>query len=233
MSATFLHPVYEKVRELGLPYQIKETGGSVIIKITSTSQYQNFQQTKEKFRFQTTRTFDGSSNPNWRAPQTYKETSLVFKTDFPDINFFRRTPPPQCKPSPPPPPPPGYTTPPSPRDRATPSPPPRDTSPPSTPPASAAFPIDPHHASDLSSASNRGSPSELPPALKYFSTRTPLNQFRSSRRQILFPRTPNLLNPSSTSSQIALDLDPAADGNQAGIEAFKNVMIAVFAKKHF
>jgi hypothetical protein len=229
MSATFLHPVYEKVRELGLPYQIKETGGSVIIKITSTSQYQNFQQTKEKFRFQTTRTFDGSSNPNWRAPQTY----IVFKTDFPDINFFRRTPPPQCKPSPPPPPPPGYTTPPPPRDRATPSPPPRDTSPPSTPPASAAFPIDPHHASDLSSASNRESPSELPPALKYLSTRTPLNPFRSSRRQILFPRTPNLLNPSSTSSQIALDLDPLADGNQAGIEAFKNVMIAVFAKKHF
>ena len=37
----------------------------------------------------------------------------------------------------------------------------------------------------------------------------------------------------STSSQITLDLDPATDGNQAGIEAFKNVMIAVFAKKHF
>ena len=169
MSATFLHPVYQKVRELGLPYQIKETEGSVIIKITSSSQYQNFQQTKEKFRFQTTRTFNGSSNPNWRAHQTYNETSLVLKTDFPDINFFRRTPPPQCKPSPPPrpvdttPPPP-----PTPRDRAPPSPPPRDTSPPSTPPASATSPSDPHHASDVSLALNKRSSSELPPALNIF-----------------------------------------------------------------
>jgi hypothetical protein len=104
---------------------------------------------------------------------------------------------------------------------------------PSTPPASAASPNDPHHALDVSSASNKGSPSELPPALKYFSASTPLNPFRSSRRQILFPRTTNLLNPSSRSSQIALDLNPATDDNQAGLEAFKNVMIAVFAKKHF
>ena len=57
-------------------------------------QSQQLQQKKEKFRFNSVRTFNGSDNLNWRAPQTYNEDFLTSRTPFPDISFFRNTPPP-------------------------------------------------------------------------------------------------------------------------------------------
>ena len=87
--------LYENVRDLGLPYKISESGGSVIIKISSNiKQSQQLQQKKEKFRFNSVRTINGSDNLNWRAPQTYNEDFLTSRTPFPDISFFRNTPPP-------------------------------------------------------------------------------------------------------------------------------------------
>ena len=103
MSAnTLLNPLYEKVRELGFPYQIQETVGSVIIKVNSNTQYQKFHHPREKFRFHTTRSLNGSDIPNWRTPQIYNEKSHVFDPAFPDTNFLRKTPAPQSRTLPPP-----------------------------------------------------------------------------------------------------------------------------------
>ena len=95
ISDTFLvNQVYEKVRDLGLPYEIKESGGSVLIKIALTPNINQlqFHHPKEKFRFLTTRTLHGSQTPNWRAPKSYNENSVPNQTSFPDISFFRNTP---------------------------------------------------------------------------------------------------------------------------------------------
>ena len=48
------------------------------------------------------RTFNGSSNSNWRTPQNYEENSFANNdSSFPDIKFFRTTPPPQTLTPPP------------------------------------------------------------------------------------------------------------------------------------
>ena len=83
--------------------QIKESGGSVLIKISSKN-FQQFSNSNEKFRFHTSRTLNGSNNQNWRSPQNFQEKSILSGTSFPDINFFRSTPPLSYV-SPPPPPP--------------------------------------------------------------------------------------------------------------------------------
>ena len=100
MSDSFqFNQLYESVRVLGLPYEIKESGGSVIIKIASNANQTKFRHTNEKFRFLTTRTFNGSSNQNWRTPISLNP----IRTSFPDISFFRSTPPPHTTSRPPPP----------------------------------------------------------------------------------------------------------------------------------
>ena len=101
--------LYEKVREMGLPYKISESGGSIVIKISSNSNQKQFSLPKDKFRFHSIRSFNGSENLNWRKPNTFQEASFITGTSFPDIHFFRDTPapPPQCPefpPSAPPPP---------------------------------------------------------------------------------------------------------------------------------
>ena len=96
--------LYTLVRDLGLPYKISESGGSVVIKISSNSNQKQLNLPKEKFRFHSIRTLNGSDNLNWRRPNTYQEASFAPRsTSFPDISFFRDTPapPPQC-PAPPP-----------------------------------------------------------------------------------------------------------------------------------
>ena len=64
-----VNQVYEKVRDLGLPYEIKESSGSVLIKIALTQNINQhrFHHPKEKFCFLSTRTLHGSQTPNWRA----------------------------------------------------------------------------------------------------------------------------------------------------------------------
>ena len=88
--------LYKQVREIGLPYQINEAGGSVVIKISSNIYQKQFSKPREKFRFNSTRTFNGSDTLNWRSPENYQEASTLF---FPNINFFRSTPPPTMRPS--------------------------------------------------------------------------------------------------------------------------------------
>ena len=154
MASSYLfNSIYEQVRGLGLPYEIKESGGSVLIKISSDFK-QSFSKEKEKFRFHTKRTINGSNNQNWRNPQNYQEKSILSSPSLPDIHFFQTTPPPQRLPPPPPPR--------SPVSRAPPQ-------------------------------------SELPNhtfAKSLQVTSTPLlNPYRSYRRNVTFPKTPNLMNP--------------------------------------
>ena len=73
------------------------------------------------------------------------------------------------------------------------------------------------------------------------------NPCRCSKRQVVFPRTPNLLNPSSVPPQftgssvlastdtVALEMisTPTSDIFTVANEAFIKVMEAVYAKKHF
>jgi hypothetical protein len=71
------------------------------------------------------------------------------------------------------------------------------------------------------------------------------NPFRCSKRQVVFPRTPNLLNPSSVPLQftsvsastdtVALEMisTPTSDACTVANEALIKVMEAVYAKKHF
>ena len=102
MAATELSSLYEEVRRIGLPYQIKESGGAIVIRIFSDRKYQ-FNQNQEKFRFHSSRTFNGSSNANWRSPQNFSENSFSNKPSahFPNITFFQSTPPPQKQMPPP------------------------------------------------------------------------------------------------------------------------------------
>ena len=101
MAASYLfNSIYEQVRGLGLLYEIKESGGSVLIKISSDVK-QSFSKEKEKFRFHTKRTINGSNNENWRNPKNYQEKSDLSSHSFPDIHFFQTTPPPQRIPPPP------------------------------------------------------------------------------------------------------------------------------------
>ena len=89
--------LYKKVRELGLPYEIKESEGSVIIKITADTNY--------SFRNHNKRTLNGSNTSNWRDPQHFHEQSIIRSPSFPTLNFFQTTPPPKSAPLTPPPPP--------------------------------------------------------------------------------------------------------------------------------
>ena len=75
-----------------------------MIKISSNTNQKKFHHPNEKFRFHSTRTFQGSNNSNWRAPENHQEASSVTRTSFPDISFFRSTPPPSDTAPPPPPP---------------------------------------------------------------------------------------------------------------------------------
>ena len=174
MAATVLNSLYEHVRKTGLPYQINESGGSIVIKISSNRKYQ-FNQSQEKFRFHTSRTFNGSSNKNWRSPENFSDNSFHKKPSFPDITFFKSTPPPQQPP---------------------PTSPPKGPTPPPT--SSAGSP-------DSTSAHTRVS--ETSPALRSSKqidqkclqlTSTPFNPYRSMKRQVIFPLTPNLFTPSPT-----------------------------------
>ena len=180
MAATGLDSLYEQVRKTGLPYQIKESGGAIVIKISSDRKYQ-FNQSQEKFRFHTNRTFNGSSNKNWRLPQNFSEHSFHKRPSFPDLTFFQSTPPPKRL----------IPTPPK-------SPPPKRPIPP--PPTSA--------VTNVPGSSESTSVSETSPALRStFQIRqgslqqTPFNPYRSMKRQVIFPSTPNLFTPSPVQGQ--------------------------------
>ena len=95
-NSSQLNQVYNQVRNLGVPYEIKESSGSVIIKISSSHCKQQIFRPIEKFRFHSTRTLNGSSNLDWRAPRNYEESVGSNKLSLPDIQFFRTTPPPYC-----------------------------------------------------------------------------------------------------------------------------------------
>ena len=234
MSANF-NPLYEQVRQLGLPYQIKESGGSVLIKISSKN-FQQFSNSNEKFRFHTSRTLNGSNNQNWRSPQNFQEKSILSGTSFPDINFFRSTPPPSYRSPPPPPPASSCCATPMPTTLSSAVQDPNQTikigklrtelGPDLTfnPPESSSFSLS--ESLDLSAQ-----PQETHPEV----TSTPFNPFRCSRRQILFPRTPDLLlNPSKppAAQTSCVSITPNSikptETNDAGIEAFKKVMEAVY-----
>ena len=62
-ASELFNSLYNQVRHLGLPYEIKEAGGSVIIKISSDFK-NSFNKEKEKFRFHTQITLKGSNNSN-------------------------------------------------------------------------------------------------------------------------------------------------------------------------
>ena len=89
-ASNVFNSVYEEVRKIGLPYQIKESGGSVLIKISSDIKHQ-YNQERGKFRFNTVRTFGGSENKNWRSPISYDDNSVrIFsRINFPDITFLK------------------------------------------------------------------------------------------------------------------------------------------------
>ena len=100
-SSELYNSLFQQVRKLGLPYEIKESAGSVVIKISPDTKH-SFRNEREKFRFRTNRTLNGSNNLNWRCPQNYEERSLLSPL-FPNLHFFQTTPPPQrLSPSPPP-----------------------------------------------------------------------------------------------------------------------------------
>ena len=94
--------LYKEVRLIGLPYEIKESGGFILIKISANLKQQSFKKENEKFRFHTERTLNGSDNLNWRKPHNYSEKSVQSSPSFPNLKFFQTTPPPQ-RPCPPPP----------------------------------------------------------------------------------------------------------------------------------
>ena len=228
MSA-FLNPLYEQVRELGLPYQIRESGGSVIIKISSNNQPQPFKNTREKFRFHTSITLNGAESPNWRSPN-FEENSSFPKTSFPDSNFFRCTPPPSFETLPPPPPPASVC--PTACSRTTVS---------SADPNQTMMTGTPETISTISTEDATVSTSLKSPQEPSVAT-TPSNPYRCCKCQIEFPKTPSLLNPSSISKPLpqappVLSGPSVLDGNPTEpsddqLEAFKNVMVAVCSKKH-
>ena len=162
--------IYDEVRKTGLHYEIKESGGSLIIRISSDSRHQ-FNQNKEKFKFRTSRTFNGSNNVNWRSPKTFEENSCS-RPSFPDIAFFRSTPPPTAPP---------------PTQRTT-------ASSPSTPAAAATAVSASLPPETMTTETYRNPAGDITqPQI----TSTPVNPFRLTRRQIEFPATPTLLYPSS------------------------------------
>ena len=93
--------LYKQVRLIGLPYEIKESGGSILIKISANLKQQSFKKENEKIRFHNERTLNGSDNLNWRKPHNYFEKSVQNSPSFPNLQFFQTTPPPQ-RPCPPP-----------------------------------------------------------------------------------------------------------------------------------
>ena len=186
MAATdteLINSVYEQVRKTGLPYQIKESGGSIVIRMSSDSKFK-FKNNQEKFRFHSTRTFNGSNNTNWRSPQIFSESSFTSKPSFPDITFFQSTPPPQrLMPTP-------ITSPP----KRPPPPPPTSavkSAPESSEPAS-----NPPTESETSPLAFKSTNKILHDGFQL--TSTPLNPYRCMKRQVVFPLTPNLFTPSPT-----------------------------------
>lgn len=220
-----LNLLYKNVRELGYPYQIKETGGSIIIQISASNQSKSIHHSRKKFRFHTSRTLNGSDTQNWRNPQTFTDASLSNRSDFPDIAFFRRTPPPPH--ARPPPPPSVLITPP--------------------PPALAcALATSTTAVSPSPQANQLISKSEsLESPQGSNSSRTPPNPYRWSRRKIIFPLTPNLLfNPisapisspsesqaSAVSTTIAMD--STSEDSSPDYEELTKVMKAIYEMNHF
>ena len=69
-------------------------------KVQSFDSKYNFKQdSRETFRFHSRRSFNGSSNPNRRSPQTFSEVSIGNTTcySFPNVEFFQVTPAPPPK----------------------------------------------------------------------------------------------------------------------------------------
>ena len=166
------NPIYEQIRKLGLSYEIKESGTSVIIKISADSKY-NFNPQDKNFRFQTSKTFNGSSNRNWRSPRTFEETSAHSK--LPSMEFFRSTPPPISPRKRPP----ATARPPVPR-------PPVST--PAPPPVKSANDIKTETIASTSYPSVR---TYQDPPSKILN-RMP-NPYRFTKRVVAFPVTPNLI----------------------------------------
>ena len=242
MSASF-NSLYEHVRQLGLPYQIKESGGSINIKISSKIQQHQFSNSREKFRFHTTRTFNGSNNLNWRSSQNFEENSLLSRTTFPDINFFQSTPPPSYAVPPPPPPASACPTASTPATVLSADHDPNQTVNRGEPRTEPIFgnPAKFSSFSFLESIDNSTQP-QLQETQSSSVTRTPFfNPLRCSRRKIEYPKTPNLLNPtisaksppqvSDVSSEP--DLTHPTEIDDPGIKAFKKVMEAVFQRDQF
>ena len=75
VSSEIYNSVYEQVRLLGLPYKIKESGGSIVIRISVDERQKSFSKEREKLRFYSKRTFNGSSNSNWRKPEIFNDKS--------------------------------------------------------------------------------------------------------------------------------------------------------------
>ena len=233
-----------------------------MIKISSNIYQKQFSKPREKFRFNSTRTFNGSDTLNWRSPKNYLEASTSF---FPNINFFRSTPSPTLRPSvstpptvssslsniqysaPPPstrssaPHPPSPTLATLPPARSSTTPPPSETSTrlPTTP---SYFP------SEFSTSLESPDLVRRLPVNQMLATSTPINPFRCSRRSIIYPNTPNLLNPTvilpaspslvpnpSLPTSVALDLSSETSEyiDEAGIEAFMKVMKALYEQNHF
>ena len=96
--AAIYNSVYEQVRKLGLPYEIKESGGSVTIKISAEIKQESFYKKKEQFRFHTKRTLNGASSSDWKNPLNNNEKSVQISSSFPNLQFFQTTPPPQRPP---------------------------------------------------------------------------------------------------------------------------------------
>ena len=247
-------PVYEQVRKLGLNYQIKESGGSVMIRISSNKQQNVKQGSKEKFRFQTSRTFDGSSNLNWRIPtqsDKFCENNSINKPPFPTIDFFQCTPPPRktCIPPPTPPPVTACILPPTPTTVTAcfppPTPPPGTACiPPPTPPLGTACipPPTPPPTREFFPPATFPAPtktektsSQVFPTM----TRTPINPFRSARRIITYPKTPNMMKPSLC--EIAIPNHVALTSNESSVlstvpenyKEFVKVMAAVYGISHY
>ena len=177
-ASNIFNTLYEQVRNLGVPYEIKESEGAVVIKLSTNKKYSCNQQSA-KFRFNTKKTINGSSTPNWRSPRhqfiEHSSSSVDQSKGFPDFHFFQTTPPPQISCLPPP-------TTATPQSMSTPS-----------------------KLCSLQIASSVST--------------TTLNPYRFLKRQITFPRTPNLLTPldsqvfsfeslSNSASQASLPSEP-------------------------
>ena len=231
-----------------------------MIKISPNIYQKQFNKPREKFRFNSSKTLNGSDTLNWRSPENYQEASTSF---FPNINFFRSTPPPTLRPS--------VSTRPavssaslSTVQYSAPPPPTQSSAPPPSPPSSASLPTTQSSTTPPPSGTSTGLPPTPPYSSLEFSTSlespnlvqrpqvnqmlatsTPINPFRCSRRSIIYPNTPNLLNPAaklpslipnpSLPTSVSLDLSSETSEfiDEAGIEAFMKVMKAVYEQNHF